>query len=66
MLGNETIARGAWEAGAKASSAYPGTPSTEVSENFYPVQIENFLIEKPKLRSIYNNGEYLVDAQNKA
>lgn len=33
MLGNEAIARGAWEAGVKVSSAYPGTPSTEVSEN---------------------------------
>ena len=32
MLGNEAIARGAWEAGAKLSSAYPGTPSTEISE----------------------------------
>lgn len=33
MLGNEAIARGAWEAGVKVSSAYPGTPSTEISEN---------------------------------
>lgn len=33
MLGNEAIARGAYEAGVKVSSAYPGTPSTEVSEN---------------------------------
>ena len=32
MLGNEAIARGAWEAGVKVSSAYPGTPSTEISE----------------------------------
>lgn len=32
MLGNEAIARGAYEAGVKVSSAYPGTPSTEVSE----------------------------------
>lgn len=33
MLGNEAIARGAWEAGVKVSSAYPGTPSTEISES---------------------------------
>ena len=33
MLGNEAIARGAYEAGVKVSAAYPGTPSTEVSEN---------------------------------
>ena len=38
MLGNEAIARGAWEAGVKVSAAYPGTPSTEISENIvkYP------------------------------
>ena len=32
MLGNEAIARGVYEAGVKVSSAYPGTPSTEISE----------------------------------
>lgn len=32
MLGNEAIARGAFEAGVRVVSAYPGTPSTEVSE----------------------------------
>ena len=32
MLGNEAIARGAYEAGVKVSSSYPGTPSTEISE----------------------------------
>jgi len=33
MLGNQAIARGAYEAGVKVSAAYPGTPSTEISEN---------------------------------
>ena len=33
ILGNEAIARGAYEAGVKVSAAYPGTPSTEISEN---------------------------------
>jgi indolepyruvate ferredoxin oxidoreductase alpha subunit len=32
LSGNEAIARGAWEAGAKLASAYPGTPSTEILE----------------------------------
>ncbi len=32
MLGNEAIAQGAWEAGARLVSSYPGTPSTEVTE----------------------------------
>ena len=34
MLTNQAIARGAWEAGVKVLSAYPGTPSTEIAENF--------------------------------
>lgn len=33
MPGNEAIARGAYEAGVKYASAYPGTPSTEILEN---------------------------------
>jgi indolepyruvate ferredoxin oxidoreductase, alpha subunit len=32
MTGNEAIARGAWEAGVRVASAYPGTPSTEILE----------------------------------
>jgi indolepyruvate ferredoxin oxidoreductase, alpha subunit len=38
MTGNEALARGAWEAGVKVGSAYPGTPSTEIMENLsrYP------------------------------
>jgi indolepyruvate ferredoxin oxidoreductase alpha subunit len=32
MSGNEAIARGAWEAGVRVASAYPGTPSTEILE----------------------------------
>ena len=31
-LGNQAIARGAWEAGVRVVSAYPGTPSTEITE----------------------------------
>lgn len=33
LLGNEAIARGAYEAGVRVSAAYPGTPSTEISES---------------------------------
>jgi len=32
FLGNEAIARGAWEAGCTVATAYPGTPSTEITE----------------------------------
>ncbi len=34
MLTNQAIARGAYEAGVRVLSAYPGTPSTEIAENF--------------------------------
>ncbi|MCF6277256.1 MAG: indolepyruvate ferredoxin oxidoreductase subunit alpha [Anaerolineales bacterium] len=33
LSGNEALARGAWEAGVKVASGYPGTPSTEILEN---------------------------------
>lgn len=33
MSGNEAIALGAYEAGVKVASGYPGTPSTEIMEN---------------------------------
>ncbi len=33
MLGNEAFARGAYEAGVRVAAAYPGTPSTEITEN---------------------------------
>lgn len=38
MSGNEAIALGAYEAGVKVGSGYPGTPSTEILENLckYP------------------------------
>lgn len=33
LLGNEAVARGLYEAGVTVVSAYPGTPSTEITEN---------------------------------
>lgn len=33
LLGNEAVARGAYEAGVKVISSYPGTPSTEITES---------------------------------
>jgi indolepyruvate ferredoxin oxidoreductase alpha subunit len=33
LSGNEAIAQGAYEAGVKVASGYPGTPSTEILEN---------------------------------
>ncbi len=34
LSGNEAIARGAFENGVKVAAGYPGTPSTEILENF--------------------------------
>ena len=38
LLGDFAVARGAWEAGVKVAAAYPGTPSTEITEELarYP------------------------------
>lgn len=33
MLGNEAVARGAYEAGCMVAAGYPGTPSTEILES---------------------------------
>lgn len=33
LLGNQAIARGAYEAGVRVATAYPGTPSTEITES---------------------------------
>ena len=32
MLGNAAVARGLYEAGVRFVSSYPGTPSTEITE----------------------------------
>ncbi len=34
MLGNKAVARGLYEAGVEFVSSYPGTPSTEITEEF--------------------------------
>jgi indolepyruvate ferredoxin oxidoreductase, alpha subunit len=34
LAGNEAVALGAFQAGVKVASAYPGTPSTEILQNF--------------------------------
>jgi indolepyruvate ferredoxin oxidoreductase alpha subunit len=40
-IGNAAIARGCLEAGVKMGSGYPGTPSTEILENFAMIAVEN-------------------------
>ena len=40
MLGNEAIARGAIEAGLAFATTYPGTPSSEIAENFFKISQE--------------------------
>ncbi len=43
LLGNEAIARGAIEAGVAFTSTYPGTPSSEISLNFFQMSQESDL-----------------------
>ena len=43
LLGNEAIARGAIEAGVAFTSTYPGTPSSELSLNFFQISKESDL-----------------------
>ncbi|MDY6830302.1 MAG: indolepyruvate ferredoxin oxidoreductase subunit alpha, partial [Thermodesulfobacteriota bacterium] len=43
LLGNEALARGALEAGVGFASTYPGTPSSELSLNFFQISRETDL-----------------------
>jgi len=43
LLGNEAIARGAIEAGVAVATTYPGTPSSEISFNFFQISRESDL-----------------------
>ena len=43
LLGNEAITRGAIEAGVAVATTYPGTPSSEISLNFFQISQESSL-----------------------
>ncbi|MBW1668997.1 MAG: indolepyruvate ferredoxin oxidoreductase subunit alpha [Deltaproteobacteria bacterium] len=43
LLGNEAIARGALEAGLAFATCYPGTPSSEIPEQFFAISKETDL-----------------------
>jgi len=43
LLGNEAIARGALEAGVSFATCYPGTPSSEIPEQFFAISQETDL-----------------------
>ncbi|MFC1884702.1 indolepyruvate ferredoxin oxidoreductase subunit alpha [Thermodesulfobacteriota bacterium] len=43
LLGNEAIARGAIEAGLSFATCYPGTPSSEIPEQFFRISNETDL-----------------------
>ena len=43
LLGNEAIARGALEAGVAFTTCYPGTPSSEIPEQFFRISQETDL-----------------------
>ena len=43
LMGNEGIVRGALEAGVEVATAYPGTPSSEIADNFYRLSAQSDL-----------------------
>jgi len=43
LLGNEAIVRGALEAGLAFATTYPGTPSSEIADNFFQIAAESDL-----------------------
>jgi indolepyruvate ferredoxin oxidoreductase alpha subunit len=43
LLGNEAIVRGALEAGLAFATTYPGTPSSEIGDNFFRIAAETDL-----------------------
>ena len=45
MLGNDAVARGAYEAGVNLVSSYPGTPSTEITESMAKYPEEEVFVE---------------------
>jgi len=45
MLGNKAIARGFYEAGVRFISSYPGTPSTEITEEAAKYAVEDIYCE---------------------
>ena len=48
--GNKAIARGAFEAGVKVATAYPGTPSTEIGERLQAIPPARLLASLPAPR----------------
>jgi indolepyruvate ferredoxin oxidoreductase alpha subunit len=48
LLGNEAIVRGALESGVQFVSTYPGTPASEIGNNFFKIQNS-----KLKIKNLY-------------
>lgn len=55
LLGNEAIVRGALESGVRFISTYPGTPASEIGNNFYTLQKE--LQDNPKFIFEFSTNE---------
>jgi len=65
LMGNEAVARGAIEAGVRGVFAYPGTPSTEISEVFKNINIFQIDPEqKSKFPDLTNDPVYFEYSVN--
>ncbi|MDR0852978.1 MAG: indolepyruvate ferredoxin oxidoreductase subunit alpha [Clostridiales Family XIII bacterium] len=56
LTGNEAVARGAYEAGVKFASAYPGTPSTEILESIAKYKGELYAEWAPNEKVAYESA----------
>ena len=61
MLGNKAFARGLYEAGCSVVSSYPGTPSTEVTEEIAKYDV----IEDGNFKTIHITLKYGADKNEK-
>ena len=59
MLGNKAFARGLYEAGCSVVSSYPGTPSTEVTEEILETGID--IIALPPGKKLQNMMRSIVN-----
>ena len=58
LLGNAAVARGAYEAGVRVVASYPGTPSTEITEEI--VKFEEIYAEWAPNEVDTGNGDAVV------
>jgi len=62
LLGNEAIVRGALEAGVQFVSTYPGTPASEIGNNFYKISNQQSAISNQLYFEFSTNEKVAIEA----